>query len=92
MTYEEYKGLSEEEQKTMFDELSAGQKTITDNEAEISSLKKEIEEKDLVLQETKNDLAATKEMNYTLARKVNTQAEHKSFEDTLHDCFCNERR
>ena len=87
MDYEEFKNLSEEEQKTVIQGYTEGQKTISDNEAEILSLKKELEEKDLVLQDTKKDLAATKELNYTLARKVNAEKDRKSFEETLHDCF-----
>lgn len=90
MDYEEFTKLSEEEQKTIIQGYNEGQKTISDHEAEILSLKKELEEKDLVLQDTKKDLAATKEMNYTLARKVNTEKEHKTFEEILHESM-NER-
>ena len=87
MEYEEFKNLSEDEQKTIIQGYTEGQKTISDNEAEILSLKKELEEKDLVFQDTKKDLAATKELNYTLARKVNSEKDRKTFEETLHNCF-----
>ena len=87
MDYEAFKNLSEEEQKTVIQGYTEGQKTISDNEAEILSLKKELEEKDIVIQDTKKDLAATKELNYTLARKANAEKDRKSFEETLHDCF-----
>ena len=40
-----------------------------------------------MIQDTKKDLAATKELNYTLARKANAEKDRKSFEETLHDCF-----
>lgn len=86
MDYESYKNLSEDEQKAFFDTLGENSKKLTDQEAEINSLKKELEEKDLIIENGKKDLAATKELNYTLARKVNAQPT-KSFEETLHDCF-----
>lgn len=86
MDYESYKNLSEDEQKAFFDTLGENSKKLTDQEAEINSLKKEVEEKDLIIENGKKDLAATKELNYTLARKVNA-APSKSFEETLHECF-----
>lgn len=86
MNYEEYEKLSEDEKKAFFTSLGDESKRLSDQEAEINSLKKELEEKNLVIEEGKKDLAATKELNYTLARKVNA-APIKSFEETLHDCF-----
>lgn len=84
MNFEEYQKLSEDEQKAFFDTVTEHEKTMSEQEAEISSLKKELEENRLTIEEGKKDLAATKELNYTLARKINTAGEHKSFEETLH--------
>lgn len=87
MNYEEYSKLSEDEQKAFFDTLTENEKSITEKDAEISSLKKELEENRLTIEEGKKNLAATKELNYTLARKINTASEHKSFEETLHEAM-----
>lgn len=92
MNFEEYSKLSEEEQKAFFDTIAEHEKNLTDREAEISSLKKELEENRITIEEGKKDLAATKELNYTLARKINTAGEHKSFEDTLHSVFGKETK
>ena len=86
MDYETYKTLSEDEQKAFFDTLGEDTKKLTDQEAELNSLRAEIKEKDLIIENGKKDLAATKELNYTLARKVNAEPK-KSFEETLHECF-----
>lgn len=86
MDYEKFEQLSEDEKKAFFTTYGEESKRLSDQEAEINSLKKELEEKNIVIEEGKKDLAATKELNYTLARKVNA-APSKSFEETLHDCF-----
>ena len=91
MNFEEFNALSEEEKKSLIENISASEKKLSDQEAEISSLKKELEENRLTIDQGKKDLAATKELNYTLARKMNTQKETKSFEETLHDSLKNGR-
>ena len=87
MKFEEYSKLSEEEQKAFFDTIAESEKKLTDQEAQIKSLTKELEENRLTIEEGKKDLAATKELNYTLARKINLQKDQKSFEETLHETF-----
>lgn len=87
MNIEEFNKLSDEEKTAYFDTVNTHEKSIVDLTAERDSLKKELEEKRIVIEEGKKDLAATKELNYTLARKMNTQSERKSFEETLHECF-----
>lgn len=87
MDYEKFKELSDDEQKAYFSGLEDTTKKYEDITAENNSLKKELEEKQAIIDESKKDLAATKELNYTLARKVNSEKDHKSFEETLHDIF-----
>lgn len=87
MKYEDYIKLSEDEQKSFFDTLSDNDKTISDLTAERDSLKKELDEKNIFIEENKKELAATKELNFSLARKIDTSKSTKSFEETLHDCF-----
>lgn len=92
MNFEDFSKLSEDEQKAFFVSVTETDKKLSDLTAENSSLKKELEENRLTIEEGKKDLAATKELNYTLARKINTQKETKSFEDTLHDIFGKEKK
>lgn len=87
MDYEKFKELSNDEQKAIISGYEDTAKKFEDLTAENNSLKKELEEKNLVIEEGKKDLAATKELNYTLARKVNSEKDKKSFEQTLHDIF-----
>lgn len=87
MDYEKFKELSDDEQKAIIAGYEDTTKKYEDLTAEVNSLKKEIEEKNIVIEEGKKDLAATKELNYTLARKVNSEKDKKSFEQTLHDIF-----
>lgn len=87
MNFEDFNKLSDDEKKAYFDTQAENDKKITDLTAENNSLKKELEENRITIEEGKKDLAATKELNYTLARKINTQKDQKSFEDTLHSLF-----
>ena len=87
MEYEKFKELTDDEQKAYFDELKESTKKLEDFDSENKSLKKELEEKQTLIDESKKELAATKELNYTLARKVNSEKDHKSFEETLHNIF-----
>ncbi len=87
MKFEEFNNLSEEEKKAYFDTIEENDKKMSEQSAEITSLKKELEENRLTIEEGKKDLAATKELNYTLARKINLQKDQKSFEETLHEAF-----
>lgn len=87
MNIEEFKKLTEDEQKAFFETIKEQDKKLSDLTAERDSLKKEVEENRITIEEGKKDLAATKELNYTLARKVNTDKDRKSFEETLHEAF-----
>ena len=87
MNFEDFSKLTDDEKKTYFATLSDQDKKISDLTAENNSLKKELEENRITIEEGKKDLAATKELNYTLARKINTQKDQKSFEETLHSAF-----
>ena len=88
MNFEDFNKLSDEEKKAFFETTVKDQeKKISDLTAERDSLKKEVEENRIMIEEGKKDLAATKELNYTLARKVNLEKDKKSFEETLHEAF-----
>lgn len=87
MNLEDFNKLTDEEKTAFLSEAVTHEKSITDLTAERDSLKKELEENRIVIEQGKKDLAATKELNYTLARKINTDSNKKSFEETLHEAF-----
>ena len=87
MNFEDFNKLSDEEKKAFIDTAAENDKKISDLTAERDSLKKDVEENRITIEEGKKDLAATKELNYTLARKVNLEKDKKSFEETLHEAF-----
>lgn len=87
MKLEDFNKLSDEEKSVVITAMEADAKKIKDQEAEIASLKKELEGNRITIEEGKKDLAATKELNYTLARKINLEKDRKSFEETLHAAF-----
>lgn len=90
MTLEEFNKLTDEEKQLELDianeEVNKKLKELSDLKAERESLKKELDEVNKLLDGNKKELQATKELNYTLARKVDT-APKKSFEETLHEIF-----
>lgn len=87
MTLEEFNKLTDEEKQLELDIVKESEQKVSDLTAERDSLKKELEEKQIILDDNKKELARTKELNYTLARKVDTSGNKKSFEETLHDIF-----
>lgn len=83
MTYEELTVMTEEERRNALD---AEANRINDLEAERDSFKNE---NDKLLSENKKleeELKKTKELNFTLGRKVNT-ATTKSAEELLNELF-----
>lgn len=87
MVFEDFNKLSDEEKKAYIEASNSNEKLISDLTAERDSLKKEVEENRITIEEGKKDLAATKELNYTLARKIDVNANKKSFEETLHEAL-----
>lgn len=86
MTLEEFNKLTDDEKQLELDIIKESEQKVSDLTAERESLKKELDEVNKLLDGNKKELQATKELNYTLARKVDT-APKKSFEETLHDIF-----
>lgn len=82
MTYDEFKSLSEDEQRAAFIESSA----LDDLTAERDSFKTENEDlikRNKALQEENRK---TKELNYTLARKISVEPK-KSAEEIINEMF-----
>ena len=87
MQFEDFTKLSEEEQKTYFDSLETVKASASDHEIEIKSLKKELEEVKSNNETLAGDLKSTKELNFTLARQIDTSKNKPSFEDALLGAF-----
>lgn len=82
MTYEEFSTLSTEEQAAVF----IDSKTVDDLTAERDSYKTENEQLQKQLTELKEDNRKTKEMNYTLTRKLSVEP-RKTAEEYLNEMF-----
>ena len=87
MTLDHFNNMTEEEKTKYLQGCEALETTLKDNEAEISSLKSENETLKAGSTKLEDDLKKTKELNFTLARQIDTKKNIPSFEDTLHDCF-----
>lgn len=84
MKLEEFNALSEEEKTTFLTSVETDQKSITDLEAERDSFKTENTELRKQLEANSKELKATKEMNFSLARKINTSPKEDD-ETILHN-------
>ena len=72
MKLDEFKALTEDEQATYLSSIETTQKSIDDLTAERDSFKTENDNIKAQLEANEKELKATKEMNFTLARKINT--------------------
>lgn len=87
MTLDSFNALTEEEKTKILEAYAAQETLLKDNEAQIASLTKENETFKAGSEKLEKELKETKELNFTLARKVDTNIPRPSFEDTLHDIF-----
>lgn len=70
MKLEDFNALSDEEKATYLSSIETSQKSIDDLTAERDSFKTENSDLKAQLDTNSKELKATKEMNFTLARKV----------------------
>lgn len=87
MNFEEFETLEVEEKSALYKEMVDRLKTLEDVTAERDSFKNENEKLKNDNIEKTEELKKTKEMNFTLARKVNTETKRESAEDILHNMF-----
>lgn len=86
MTLEQFNNLEDQEKETFLS--SFDQKKIEDLEAERDSFQTELEGLRKEFDSLKDEHKRTKEMNFTLARKLNVEDKKaQSVEDILHDMF-----
>lgn len=83
MTYDEFKSLSEDDQRAAYIESS----TYDDLEAERNSLKTENELLRRQMAEVSEAARKTKELNYTLARRLDTGTHKQDAEEILNEMF-----
>lgn len=87
MNLDHFNNLSDDEKAAYLLSCEALETTTKDQEAEISSLKKENETFKAGSEKLEKDLKEAKELNFTLARSVDTSKNRPTFEDTLHEIF-----
>lgn len=87
MTLDHFNNLTDDEKAAALQSFEALETLNKDQEAEIASLKKENETFKAGSEKLEKELKETKELNFTLARKVDTSKDHPTFEDTLHEIF-----
>lgn len=87
MTLEHFNSMTDDEKAAFLQAAEASETTIKDQEAQIASLTKENETFKAGSEKLENELKETKELNFTLARQVDTSKNRPSFEDTLHEMF-----
>ena len=86
MTFEEFKTLTDDEHKALYDTMDEKSILYDDMEAERDSFRSENEKLRTESSELKTEIKKTKELNFTLARKVSSEPP-KSAEDILHEMF-----
>lgn len=89
MTLDHFNNMSEDEKSAYLQSCESLETTIKDNDAELKSLHTENDNYKEECAKLEKELAETKQMNFTLARKVDASSDHPTFEDTLHNIYCN---
>ena len=84
MILDEFNILTDEEKSALLSSYEGNENKLKDQEAEISSLKTENASYKETIIKREEELKKTKELNYTLARQVDSSKSRMSFEDALH--------
>lgn len=83
MKLEDFNALTDEEKATFLNSIDGQQKQIDNLTAERNSFKTENETLSKQIEANNKELKATKELNFTLARKINTGVKEDP-EETLY--------
>ena len=92
MTLDQFNALSDDEKTAFLTSEEKLQSDLKNVEAERDSFKNE---NDKLLEESKKnqeELKSAKELNFTLARKIDHSEPTKSSEDLIHDMFMTKNR
>ena len=92
MTLEDFRNLTEEEQSAYIKASEDNNSKVMDLETERDSFKNENEKLKSDYGNIEKELRKTKELNFTLARKIDNSAGMKTAEEILNDMFPTGRR
>lgn len=84
MKLDEFNALTDEEKTAFLSSYEGNENKLKDQEAELNSLKTENDTIKETITKREEELKKTKELNYTLARQVDSSKSKMSFEDALH--------
>lgn len=84
MNLEEFNKLDDEQKTALLTSYEKNEADLKEKEIEISSLKNENDTFKETITKQEDDLKKTKELNYTLARNMDTGKPKMSFEEALH--------
>ena len=85
MTLAEFNTMEDSEKETLL--ATFDQKAIEDSEAEKNSFKAELEQLKADYKDLLEDNRKTKEMNFTLGRRLNVENKKQNAEEILHNMF-----
>ena len=85
MRLEDFNALSDSEKENYLVSVEAQTKTIDDLTAERNSFKTENDSLRSQVEATNKELKATKELNFTMARKINTASSNEDPETQLYN-------
>lgn len=87
MQLDHFNNLTDDEKEALLQSYEALETLNKDQEAEIDSLKKENDTFKAGTEKLEKDLKEAKELNFTLARSIDSSKDRPTFEDTLHEMF-----
>ena len=87
MNLDHFNNLTDDEKEAILQSYEALETLNKDHEAEIDSLKKENDTFKAGTEKLEKDLKEAKELNFTLARSIDSSKDRPTFEDTLHEIF-----
>ena len=87
MNLDNFNNLTDDEKEALLQSYEALETLNKDQEAEIDSLKKENDTFKAGTEKLEKDLKEAKELNFTLARSIDSSKDRPTFEDTLHEMF-----
>lgn len=87
MNLDHFNTLTDDEKAALLQSYEALETLNKDQEAEIASLKNENDTFKAGTEKMEKDLKEAKELNFTLARSIDSSKDRPTFEDTLHEIF-----
>ena len=87
MNLDHFNNLTDDEKEALLQSYEALETLNKDQEAEIDSLKKENDTFKAGTEKLEKELKEAKELNFTIARSIDSSKDRPTFEDTLHEMF-----